>query len=67
MALGPQPHQILGSQKTDDFLQLTEDRGFFLNLFQMYLIVELSNFYFPALEYSLEFETTYLHEEYITL
>lgn len=39
----------------------------FLNLFQMYLIVELSNFYFPALEYSLEFETTYLHEEYITL
>ena len=28
----------------------------------MYLIVELSNFYFPALEYSLEFETTYLYE-----
>lgn len=29
MALGPQPHQILGPRETDDFLRLTEERGFF--------------------------------------
>ena len=30
VALGPQPHQILGPRETDHLLLLTEERGFFL-------------------------------------
>ena len=48
--MGPQPHGISGPDDTDGSLWLAAERGLFLDLFQMHLIEELSNFYLPALE-----------------